>query len=257
MKNNTRSSRGFTIIELLIVIVVIAILAVITIVVFGGIRERAELSQAKSLLDQARKKAQLYHVENDAYPSTMAAAGVQDQNGTSYAIASSESDYCIAVTTSGKTYRVIGDGGSVEPGACQAGTVNLALNATATASSTASYSGPISRVTDGSTDTNSYFEAEHGTASVTVDLGSLQYIGRVVVWHYSGDPRSYNNNVTQISADGSTWTTIFNSSVSGIHMETSSGHSMSFTPTQARYIRDSITGSSNNPGNHWVEIQAY
>lgn len=54
---------GFTIVELLIVIVVIAILAAITIVVFSGIRQRANDSQRKSDLSQVAKALRLYKVD--------------------------------------------------------------------------------------------------------------------------------------------------------------------------------------------------
>ncbi|WP_455132959.1 type IV pilin protein [Microbacterium aurum] len=49
-KTITRHQRGFTIVELLIVIVVIAILAAISIVAYNGVQERARASQASSEL---------------------------------------------------------------------------------------------------------------------------------------------------------------------------------------------------------------
>ena len=48
--------RGFTIVELLIVVVVIAILAAITIVAYNGINDRAKASAASSAVQQAVKK---------------------------------------------------------------------------------------------------------------------------------------------------------------------------------------------------------
>ena len=254
---NTRSKGGFTIVELLIVIVVIAVLAAVTIVAFNGLSQRARVSQAASQLDQARKKVREYFTINSTYPASLADAGVPDTNGSAYIIASSGSVYCISVETAGKTYRVLGDSGTILEGGCQAGSTNLALNATVTSSVTSDYGRPISRITNGNTDTEDYFEAQPGTAYVTVDLGSPQLVGRVVSWHFYGNPRSYNNNLIQTSVDGSTWTTLFNSAVAGPFIETASGHSISFPVTQVRYIRDTITGSSSNPGNHWVEIQAY
>jgi prepilin-type N-terminal cleavage/methylation domain-containing protein len=69
--------KGFTIVELLIVVVVIAILAAITIVSYNGIRERAVTSQVQSALSQANKSVNAYAITNMSnYPETLEAAGV-------------------------------------------------------------------------------------------------------------------------------------------------------------------------------------
>ena len=52
-------SRGFTIVELLIVIVVIAILAAITIVAFNGIQERSQVARAQSDMSNMQKLVEL------------------------------------------------------------------------------------------------------------------------------------------------------------------------------------------------------
>lgn len=60
--------RGFTIVELLIVVVVIAILAAITIVSYNGITNRANASAAKSTASTWQKKIELYQAELGSYP---------------------------------------------------------------------------------------------------------------------------------------------------------------------------------------------
>ena len=66
------NQKGFTIVELLIVIVVIAILAAISIVAYTGIQQRARNSSAFSLASQIAKKADAYYAINGSYPTTAA-----------------------------------------------------------------------------------------------------------------------------------------------------------------------------------------
>ena len=66
------NQKGFTIVELLIVIVVIAILAAISIVAFTGVQERARNSSAFSLASQVSKKADVYYALNGSYPTSAA-----------------------------------------------------------------------------------------------------------------------------------------------------------------------------------------
>ena len=68
-------TRGFTIVELLIVIVVIAILAAITIVAYNGIQNRAKASAAQSLANNIVKKAEAFNTIESSYPANVAGFG--------------------------------------------------------------------------------------------------------------------------------------------------------------------------------------
>lgn len=79
MKSNI-SQKGFTIVELLIVIVVIGILAAIVIVAFNGVQARANLTSAKSAAATIQKKAEAYNSINSAYPTTVAAFATTEES---------------------------------------------------------------------------------------------------------------------------------------------------------------------------------
>lgn len=68
--NKVQKERGFTIVELLIVIVVIGILAAITIVAYGNITTRANANAAKANASNVAKVAEAYNADD-----TIATAG--------------------------------------------------------------------------------------------------------------------------------------------------------------------------------------
>ncbi|MGW3549243.1 type IV pilin protein [Janibacter hoylei] len=64
--------RGFTIVELLIVIVVIAILAAISVVAYNGVQDRARDSALRTDLNNAAKKFETFNAIHGRYPNTSA-----------------------------------------------------------------------------------------------------------------------------------------------------------------------------------------
>ena len=61
-------AKGFTIVELLIVIVVIAILAAISVVAYSGIQGRALDSRRLSDIKKIQQGIELYRIQNGAFP---------------------------------------------------------------------------------------------------------------------------------------------------------------------------------------------
>lgn len=67
---NGQRQKGFTIVELLIVIIVIAIIAAITLVAYNGVQMRAENTKTLAAVDQYSKALQLYKTNTGDYPLT-------------------------------------------------------------------------------------------------------------------------------------------------------------------------------------------
>ena len=100
--------KGFTIVELLIVIVVIAILAAITIVSYNGIQNRARTASITSALSQAVKKITLWQVDNqNSTPANLSTVGINDGGDVSYQyLAGTNGVYCITATSGTLSYKI-------------------------------------------------------------------------------------------------------------------------------------------------------
>lgn len=86
MTQKQTKQRGFTIVELLIVVVIIAILAAITIVAYNGIQNRAKTSAAAGAASTLQKKLEAYNTDSTAsiYPATVAAMGLAADSASTW-----------------------------------------------------------------------------------------------------------------------------------------------------------------------------
>jgi type IV pilus assembly protein PilA len=67
-----RDSRGFTLIELMVVILIIGVLAAIALPAFLNQRTKAQDTHAKTAVRIARETLETYHTENQSYDTTAA-----------------------------------------------------------------------------------------------------------------------------------------------------------------------------------------
>ena len=112
-------SRGFTIVELLIVIVIIAILAVITIATYNGIQNRARSSALQSNLSQMAKGLEVSKVANsETYPSTLTAANIKTPDTGTYNYQTNGISYCLSATNAGISYKVSNTAPAPTEGTC-------------------------------------------------------------------------------------------------------------------------------------------
>ncbi len=120
-KKQSGSVKGFTIVELLIVVVVIAILAAITIVAYNGIQNRAKNSSAQSAASQANKKVALWLVENPSLAPdlTQFTTLVGDDNISKYQYTpGANGAYCLTATINNVSYYTSDSQTNPTAGAC-------------------------------------------------------------------------------------------------------------------------------------------
>jgi type IV pilus assembly protein PilA len=119
--NKMKDQKGFTLIELMIVIAIIGILAAIAIPQFSAYRKRSYNSSANADLRNAATAQEAYYVDEETYTSTISQLTgtyglYTSKNVVFYSVAGDVTSYVMrAYQTSGdKTYRIKGPGGSVE-----------------------------------------------------------------------------------------------------------------------------------------------
>ena len=69
MTTKQLKNRGFTLVELLIVIVIIAILTVISLIAYNGIQNQARTTTAESSAKTLADKVQIYYTNESNYPA--------------------------------------------------------------------------------------------------------------------------------------------------------------------------------------------
>ena len=235
--------RGFTIVELLIVIVVIGILAGISIVAYSGVQSRAQIASVQSDLTQAIQKLESLKItdSSETYPTQLLATDFDASQGntiTYTAYTTSEGvnkGYCIQSSNNGATYYATNQG-SLKQGSCQT-IINYTRDPSAE-TSTSNFSSVGSGIASNSTSiaSDKYHEGATSLKKVATSNGTLAAV-------------AYSDNLTLSTGDVVRWSLWVYSTRSG---------------TLAPYIEGSRisdsaywgqgNGAQSVPANTWTKI---
>lgn len=93
-------------------------------------------------------------------------------------------------------------------------------------------------ITDGIV--NSSYLSGNSTTYLTFDIGYIEEVSKIKIWHYYPDGRTYHNNIVQVSLDGENWRTIYQ----GEKKETVEGNEIILHPI-AQFTKDGIVCANN------------
>lgn len=113
--------RGFTIVELLIVVVVIAVLAAISVVAYNGIVKRADVAALKTEVREAVNQIEISKIDNGDYPVNLDESNYQLNEALVYEYTQyGPVEFCITVTSNKAMTSYYYDSylGDIQEGAC-------------------------------------------------------------------------------------------------------------------------------------------
>ena len=132
-----RNQRGFTLVELMIVVIIVGILAAVAIPMYQGATERAKASEAVAALGTIRGAMRVYYAEHGTYVNAAFIAGAGVTAGSILDVSDndlmgryfSSACYTFSVAPAAATFTIECDGAnSVAPKASEVATIVRTIN---------------------------------------------------------------------------------------------------------------------------------
>lgn len=113
--------RGFTIVELLLVVVIITIIAAITIAYYIGITQRAGETMISTLAQEAKKELEMKKVIDEKYPSSLNDIKTNSSADYQYTVATDGQSFCMTIIHKSvpNTTHFIEQSSAPKKGACE------------------------------------------------------------------------------------------------------------------------------------------
>ena len=152
------------------------------------------------------------------------------------------------------------------------GVTNVALNKPISSTDEEPIIGEIAMITDGdkSGADGSYVELGPFKQYVTIDLGQMQEIYAIVLWHFHKQARVYFDVAVQVADDPDFITnvrTLFNNDHDNSlglgagedmhYVESNEGKLIDAKGAKAQYVRLYSNGNTSNELNHYIEVEVY
>jgi prepilin-type N-terminal cleavage/methylation domain-containing protein len=118
-----RGERGFTLVEILVVVVIIAILSTLALSTYIGYRERAHDAAAQENIHRIIPSIQAYFVDHDSYSGMTLAELTTDYDAgldsSHYSLSGvAQSTFCVQSTSAARTWRKNGPNAALERQSC-------------------------------------------------------------------------------------------------------------------------------------------
>lgn len=188
-----QKQKGFTIVELLIVVVVIAILAAITILAYNGIQQRARASALQTTVTDIAKRVEAEKAgsTSEQYPSSLASLNISSA-GVNYYYSPDDNSYCVTKTDGSMRYSATSNNPAAVEGDCGAngvvgwykmnnnGVDDGPSGANATLTTVSSVSGQNGQANGAysfnGTDSQLYIPTTYGLTSINATLSVWVYV---------------------------------------------------------------------------------